>query len=240
MNTRFSLLLLLILLSAALPAQAALVRYDFEGFLPGYFPLCDNELVHCDPDLEPEPDTPFSGSWTVDTAQVGVPFLDRPGDTSTVGMVYDYERFSLTVGGTTIVRGPRPETLFVTTTDWKGRYPDIYTSGYTSGYSGVVAVLDNEELFVDGKEVLRMWLDFSRDGNDLWTDHALPDDTAFFAAATLNRYLGFDFRRSGLRLGTITSLTATTIPLPPMWPASALAVLWLARQRRSAQRMKAL
>lgn len=240
MKTRFALLLLPILLSTVLPAQAVLVRYDFEGFLPGYFPLCDNELVHCDPDLEPEPDTPFSGSWTVDTAQIGVPHDFHWEDVSSVGMVYDYERFSLTVGGTTIVRGPRPDTLFVTTTDWNGRYPDVYTSGYVSSYSGVVAVLDDEELFVDGDEVWRVWLDFSHDGNDLWTDHALPDDTAFFAAATLNRYLGFDLSTYRLRLGTITSLTATTIPLPPMWPASALAVLWLARQRRSAQRMQAV
>ncbi len=226
-----------LLASTCLPVQAALVRYDYAGTLgydigdPRSHQVCD-ESGNCTLVTTGVPaGTTFFGSWTVDTAQVGVPFDDSGSLIHSFGQIYDLEQFTLTIADSALVGGRREDTIYVTTTDLMGNYADSWPSGYSTDYSFRGAVLNPGEFVVAGVELDRISINFNHDGNDLWTDFALPGNADFFSDMEL-RFIVFE---PGYVTGTITSLTATVVPLPTLLPVTVLALALIRRRRQVPQ-----
>ncbi len=222
----------LVIAHLAPAANAALVRYEFSGTLrdgiPGD-PIC-NEFGDCQPQTFLPPGAPFSGGWTVDVNQIGRPYpFNFPG-LETEGTLYRTEQLNIQLGGVRMTRGPA-DNLYLTTA-LVPDFTDIWMSGYSSDYTVSGPTFDDDDEPLLG--ALRVWridISFSHDGNDLWVDFALPQDAAFFPAMDVATVMHL-LTSFGDVIGDIDSLSATPVPLPPMFPIFSVGI-WLVLARGS-------
>lgn len=212
-------LILLGAVAASSPLHAAIIQYQFTGTISAA-PAGTSLLLG----------DAFTGNWSIDTNQPGQ-------SVSSLGFNgRQYELGSLRIdlnGESAAVQGGA---VFVSESSVDSAFLGIWPSGFSSDY--VVSVV-SQGLQRWGANIWRTQIVFSYDGLGIWNNLELPGAFDFLHNAvggvirleTLGGELG-----SGVIIGRIDSIAATTVPLNSPTYLLASALSWLAF--RSKQRRK--
>ncbi len=197
----------------ALPAQAALIEYQFTGTVTA---TADGSTVSLGDS--------FSGYWRVEVPQTGAPF-NASGFES---RQYDLDSVRIELKGETAAMSGGFVSVSESVVD--PAFLDFWPSGFASDY---VASVVSSGLRRWEFDIGRTQIVFDYDGRGRWNEFALPGDYPFLDNALGSVIRMEDFISGGVIIGRIDAVTASTVPLPSnlLLLVSALPLLAAARRR---------